>query len=294
VEGRTDTVEVGAAIDGVLSAVYVQEGDAVRRGQLLAEIACDDLRQNELSAQAQAEAARQVKVRLLRGHRDEERLSAEQRTLAAKAVRDQARIHLDRMRSLHQQGVMARVVYEEAQRDFDVAEAQLRAAQRDEELIKAPPLAEEVSRADADIAAAGHRVQLAAEQIAKCAVRAPMDGTILRVLLRKGESFSTISPKPLFTMADLSRLRVRAEVDEKDVTKVQLGQRAAISTNSSEQTMLSGTVVRISPTMGRKKALTGDPADKADRDVLEVLVELPEGTPQLPVGLRVTVRFEGL
>ncbi len=43
--------------------------------------------------------------------------------------------------------------------------------------------------------------------------------------------------------------------------------------------------------MGRKSVLTGDPADKSDRDVLEVTAELEQGATKLPLGLRVTVEF---
>jgi hypothetical protein len=43
--------------------------------------------------------------------------------------------------------------------------------------------------------------------------------------------------------------------------------------------------------MGRKSVLSGDPAEKADRDVLEVIIELDQSAKELPVGLRVTVQY---
>jgi len=52
-----------------------------------------------------------------------------------------------------------------------------------------------------------------------------------------------------------------------------------------------GKVSDIGALMGRKKVRTGDPAEKSDRDVLEVLVDLDETDKRLAVGLRVTVRF---
>jgi multidrug resistance efflux pump len=122
-------------------------------------------------------------------------------------------------------------------------------------------------------------------------VKAPMTGTVLRVLLRPGESFSTISPKPLFTMADLSGRRIRAEVDERDVTKVRLGQKVLITSDALGKQSFDGVVARLATSMGRKKTLTGDPAEKADRDVLEVMVDLDTDGNELPVGLRVTVQF---
>jgi len=48
---------------------------------------------------------------------------------------------------------------------------------------------------------------------------------------------------------------------------------------------------RQTPVMGRRRTLTGDPAEKSDRDVLEWLVDLQPSAQELPLGLRVTVQF---
>jgi len=52
-------------------------------------------------------------------------------------------------------------------------------------------------------------------------------------------------------------------------------------------------IVRIAPIMGRKSVLTGDPAEKSDRDVLEARIALNSKPPVWPIGLRVTVQFLG-
>src|SRR5579872_2340046 len=70
VEGRTETVEVGAATDGVIQNVFVKEGEAVRKGADLAEIGCPDLHAGLQEAISQSDSARQVRARLLRGARD--------------------------------------------------------------------------------------------------------------------------------------------------------------------------------------------------------------------------------
>jgi multidrug resistance efflux pump len=187
--------------------------------------------------------------------------------------------------------VAARSMLDEAQRDYDVAEARLKEAHRQEELVNAPPVSEDLAKADADVTSAENRLRTVSERLSKCTVKAPITGTVLRVLLRPGEAFSTITPKPLFTMSDLSGRRVRAEVDEKDVTKVRVGQRAVVTSDAHSTRKFYGTVSRLAASMGRKKVASGDPAEKADRDVLEVMVDLDETANQLPVGLRVVVRF---
>src|SRR5438270_12700772 len=86
VEGASETTQVGAAADGVLKAVYVKEGQLVKRGTLLAEIACDELQASLQTAIAEADGAREAKARLLHGARDEEKKIASDKTAAARAT----------------------------------------------------------------------------------------------------------------------------------------------------------------------------------------------------------------
>jgi len=120
---------------------------------------------------------------------------------------------------------------------------------------------------------------------------APIAGTVLRVYARAGESFSTVTPRPLFALADASGRRVKAEVDERDLGKVVIGQKVILQTDGLGGKKFTGTVASISSVMGRKSVYTGDPSDKLDRDVLEVEIDLTGDPRSLPIGLRVTVQF---
>jgi multidrug resistance efflux pump len=291
IEGRSETTEVGAAADGVLKAVHVKEGQHVKRGTLLGEIACDDLQPVLQSSMADAEAARQSRTRLLRGAREEEKKIAKEKTSAARATFDEAKSRLEMQRALYEQQEIAKVTYNQAVRDLGIADANFRAALRTEELVSAPPLQEEKARADAEVLAAEWRVRTSQQRIDKCSILAPIDGTILRLYARPGESFSTVTPHPLFSIADTSIRQIRAEIDERDVDKVYVGQKVLIQADALDGRKLNGLVSRISSIMGRKTITTGDPSDKSDRDVLEVVIDLDDNTRPLPLGLRVTAQF---
>jgi multidrug resistance efflux pump len=194
-------------------------------------------------------------------------------------------------RALYQREQVSRASYEQAVRDLGVADANLQAAVRTEELLAAPPLREEKARADAEVLAAEGRVRTVQERIAKCSILAPIDGTVLRVYARSGESFSTVTPRPLFSLADTSTRHIKAEVDERDVDKLCVGQHVIIQADALEGKKLQGSVTRISAVMGRKSISTGDPSDKSDRDILEAVIGLEDNTRSLPIGLRVTVQF---
>jgi len=291
VEGASETTQVGAAADGILKGVYVKEAQFVKRGTLLGEIACDDLQASLQTATAEADGARQSRTRILRGARDEEKKIASEKTAAARATFEEAKSRLEMQRALYQREQVSRATFEQAVRDLGVADANLRAAVRTEELLAAPPLEEDKARADADVLAAEGRVRTAQERIGKCSIVAPIDGTILRVYARRGESFSTVTPRPLFSLADTSSRHIKAEIDERDVDKVSIGQKVVIHADALDGTRLNGSVVRISAMMGRKSISTGDPSDKSDRDILEAVIGLEDNTRSLPIGLRVTVQF---
>ena len=291
VEGASETTQVGAAADGILKAVHVKEGQFVKRGTLLGEIACDELQAGLQTAVAEADGARQTRTRILRGARDEEKKIATEKTAAARATFDEAKSRLEMQRALYQKEQISRASYDQSVRDLGVADANLRTAVRTEELLAAPPLQEEKARADAEVLAAEGRVRTVQERIGKCSILAPIDGTILRVYARRGESFSTVTPRPLFSLADTSSRHIKAEIDERDVDKVSIGQKVVIQADALDGKRLNGSVMRISAMMGRKSISTGDPSDKSDRDILEAVIGLEDNTRSLPIGLRVTVQF---
>jgi hypothetical protein len=111
--------------------------------------------------------------------------------------------------------------------------------------------------------------------------------------MKPGEVVSVVFPQPILSLADTSRFRVRAEVDERDIARVFPGQRVLVHADAFPQQEFTGTIAYAESLMGRKKIRTGDPAEKSDRDVLEVLADLADQDPRLVVGLRVTVQFSG-
>jgi HlyD family secretion protein len=291
VEGLSDTTQVGAAADGILKTVYAKEGQFVQQGTLLGEIDCDDLKAALDTAVADADAARQSRIRLLRGTRDEEKKIASRKTAAAQATFEEAKANLQRQTLLYKGGQIARAAYDQSVRDLGVAEAEFQAADRTEKLLAAPPLPEDKARADAQVLSAEGRVEEARDRIRKCSIFAPIDGTVLRVYARVGESFSTITPRTLFTITDASGRRVKAEVDERDLGKVTIGEPVSILADGYTGKTFTGTVASISSVMGRKSIFAEDPSDKLDRDVVETVITLSSGDRELPIGLRVTVQF---
>jgi len=291
VEGASEAIDVGAGVDGVIAEMRVREGDVVHRGDVLVVIDHRELIAELSGAEAAAEAARQAKVRILRGSRVEERERADADVIAAEAVVRQAESQHRRTAELFAEGIVTAAERDEVRRTLDVSKAQLDAVRKGAQLVKAPPLPEEIAKADAEVRSAEQRITSIQRTLDKSMVRAPMDATVLRTMLRPGETFSVMVPQPILRIADTSRLRVRAEVDERDVARVFPGQQVMVRGDVWPGHGVPGHVSRIGSQMGRKTVRSGDPAEKRDRDVLEVVVDLDGQDPRLVIGLRVTALF---
>lgn len=290
IEGRGESVPVEASIDGVLQRVLVKEGQRIGADEVIAEIGCDELDGQIRAYEAALESAVQARLRTMRGSRDEERRVAEQQVSAADAVLAQAKRHLERMQSLASKDDVPRVAAEEAARDFATAEASRRSAAERLKLALAGPLPEELARADAEVRAAEERSGSAKARRAKCVVRSPISGSVIRVYRKAGEAVSVVMPRPIVDIADLSTREVRVEVDERDIPLIHRGQKARIRLEDYNL-VLNGTVAWTALEMGRKTARSTDPAEKADRDILETVVSFDKNPPNLAIGLRVTVEF---
>ncbi|MEO5922597.1 MAG: efflux RND transporter periplasmic adaptor subunit [Bryobacteraceae bacterium] len=292
VEGRSDAVEVEASADGTIQTLLVREGQWVAKDQVIATLSCDNLDSEVRSLEAAIEATKQARARILRGSRDEEKQLAEENVRNAKIILDQAERQNDRMQMLLSKEDIPRQTAEAAQRDFDTAESAWKTAVQRQKLANSGALPEEIAKADAEVFAAEQKLGAAIAQRAKCTVRSPINGTVTHVNLHVGEAFSTVVPRPIVTIADLSERRIRAEVDERDLAKIHVNQRVRIRAEGLPGPV-GGTVTWSSVVMGRKTARSTDPAERSDRDILETLIVPDRGVGSLPLGLRVVVEFLG-
>ncbi len=292
IEGLTEVVEVGAGVGGVLGAVNVTEGQHVQAGAILARIDRADLEADLQAANDALESARQSRALLKLGSPPDERREAAAKLSAAQASLQEAGQQFERARKLFSEGLISSSdLVEQYKRELAVAQANLDAAEQHQHRITAGPLPEELARADAEVGKAEAVAQAAKAQVEQCVVKARTSGTILRVYRKPGEVYSPQFPQPIVSMADTSSLRVRVEVDERDIGRVFAGQHAVVLVDAYPGQRFTGIVSQVDPVMGRKKVRTGDPAEKSDRDVQEALVDLSQSKVPLLVGLRVTVQF---
>ncbi|MBK7861862.1 MAG: efflux RND transporter periplasmic adaptor subunit [Archangiaceae bacterium] len=129
------------------------------------------------------------------------------------------------------------------------------------------------------------RVAEARARLERLTVRAPGAGTVLRVMVREGEYFNPAAGA-LLTLADLSAIRVRLDIDERQVGQVAVGQPAYVTARAFGERRFEGRVVELAWRMGRKTVRTDEPTERIDTTVREAVVQLEAGS-ELVQGLRV-------
>ena len=236
------SVDISADITGRIIEIPVEEGDQVRRGQLLVRI--DPSLFDAQVARAEASLS-----------------SAEASALQARASRDQAKRAYDRFASLRNQdqNLVSDEELETSRTNFEVAEAVANSA-----------------RHQVDQAKAG--LTDAQEQLAKTILRAPMAGEITRLAVEVGEvavpgTFSRETAL-LMTVSDLSVIQVNVRVDETDVVRLHMWDSTEVTIDAFPDTTFVGRVTKIAKSSVQGASAVGTTNQAVDYDV-EITIDDP-------------------
>ncbi len=142
----------------------------------------------------------------------------------------------------------------------------------------------------AEVEHANSEVAQAKASLQNMIITAPCEGQVLRYLKREGDGCSTFLNEPAVLFADISRLRVRAEFDERFTAHLHSGLKAEVYGSTLGGKTIAGQVAKIEALMGSKTVFARSAAERKDLHVVEVVIDLPSDF-STPVGLRVDVRL---
>lgn len=285
VEPASEEVRVGSEIEGRLEQAP-EEGTRLRAGDIVATLDNHDYQARVALAEAEVSAREAELQRVIAGARAEERREAESAVKEAEATLANAHAEWKRYETLFAENLTAREQVEVRRTRVAEDEARLEAARHHQALVDAAARQEDRDRAQAQVQLARSQLEEARSLLAKTIIRAPISGVVLRRHYRTGETAP--AGAAIVTMGDISRLRVRMELDERDIARVHVGQAAYCTADAYGKRQFTGHIVRVGQMLGRKNIHSDDPAERADTKVLEALIELDPGA-QLPTGLRVDV-----
>ncbi|MDR7433673.1 MAG: efflux RND transporter periplasmic adaptor subunit [Armatimonadota bacterium] len=339
-------VDVRSRATGIVRAVFVEEGTRVEKGQVLVEIDDPDARSAlenalaELSAArarlAQAEAtlalqrasvetaikqaeanlaaARARLAQALAAPQPEDVAQAEEQVRQAEAAVDLAKQNLSRQEQLFASGFISQAQLDQARNQFEVAQAQLRAAQArlaqvkagtqkyDLEVLRAQVRQAEAQLAEAqngmlqvqlreqEVAAARAQVQSAEasvrqtrERLGETRILAPITGIVAKRSVEIGQSVigGTSGGTPVITLADVSMTLAKVYVDETDIARIPRTAQVEITADALPGMKFTGRILRIAPQPVVQQNVTQYP----------VLVRIEDPENRLKLGMTVDAEF---
>lgn len=216
--------EAHAPIATTVKRLSVKEGDHVKKGQLLFQLDDEDIRSQAAKAEAQVKAAQASLSATKNSGTQEEVLTLNAQLIKARNARDVAQRNLDALKHLEQQGAASPGEVRQGETTLQSAQADLNLLeQKQKQRYSAPELAS----TEAQLLEAQAAYASAEDALNKSSVRAPFDGVVYSLPVKIGAFVQT--GELLLQEADLSRVIVRAFVDEPDVGRLQPGERVEIT-----------------------------------------------------------------
>jgi HlyD family secretion protein len=232
-----------------VAEVLVQEGDHVKRGQLLARLDTSRLEPQVARAAADLAAQQQVVERLHRGNRPEEIEQMSANAAASRADAVNARAQYERLRALSDSTAgraLSREDLDAAKDAAEAAEARLTASEKIYALERAGPRREDIAQGEAQLRSLQAGLALLQQQLRDAELRAPVDAVVRSRVVEPGEMSSP--QKTAFTLAIVDPKWVRAYVAETDLGSVHEGLRGSISVDAFPGRAFEGWIGFISPT----------------------------------------------
>lgn len=269
-----------------IAVVLGQEGDRVKRGQILARLDATRLEPEVAEAEATAAAQREAVERLRNGSRPQEIAEARANVESAAADATNARGQYERRKTLAANAVVSQQDLENAKAALDVAEAKFAVNQKALDLVVVGPRKEDISQAEAQLRADEARWALLRRELADAQLVAPVDAVVRTRLMEPGEMASP--QKPVFSLAVTNPKWVRAYVTEPDLGKLHAGMTASITIDSFPDRRFEGWVGFVSP-VAEFTPKTVETAELRTSLVYEVRVFVKDPSDQLHLGSPATV-----
>ncbi|HJZ94278.1 MAG TPA: efflux RND transporter periplasmic adaptor subunit, partial [Gemmataceae bacterium] len=244
-------------VAGRVVKLNIEEGLSFKKGDVLAEIDSTPYQAMNAEAKAQVAAAKYRLTELQRGSRPEEIDQAMAELDDAKAQLEQFRREWVRFEAQKTLAITTRE-YEQAEAGYLSAKKRVEAKQKAYDLVKLGPRQEKIDAGQAEYEATLARLKQAEWKLENCVIKSPVTGVILT---KKAEIGSLINPvvggvsTNLCDIADLRRLEVDLEVNERDISKVRLDQVCRIKPDAFPDRTYEGYVERMMPIANRAKSV---------------------------------------
>jgi HlyD family secretion protein len=255
-------VEIKSKASGIVKKLYVDYGDKIKKGQMLAELDRDEIRARVDQARAQLEAA-SASLSGTRADLERAKVDAEGPDVPM------LKRAYDRAQGMAKEGVVSASALDDAEKNYVMSVNKQNVSKAQLQVLQA-----KIGQAEGQVAQDRANLKQLEEQLSYTTIESPIDGIVLSRDVEIGDAVSSIlvlgsSATLVMTLGDTSEVYVKGKVDESDIGKVYLGQPARIKVESFKDKTFTGKVTKISP-MGVEK-------DNVTTFEVRVSINNPEG-----------------
>ena len=238
-------VEVKSKASGIVKKLYVEYGDRVKQGQLLAQLDKVEIEAQVEQSRAQLQSS---EANLASSQADYERAKVDAEGPDVPLLKRQ----YERSLEMAKDGVVSASALDDADRNYKMALNKQQVAMAQVQVLKA-----KIAQSQADVVHNQANLKQLEEQLSYTDIVSPLEGIVLSRDVEIGDAVSSIlvlgsSATLVMTLGDTSEVYVKGKVDESDIGKVYLGQPARIKVESFKDKTFNGKVTKISP-MGVEK-----------------------------------------
>jgi HlyD family secretion protein len=224
------TVEVSFKIPGRVAERMVDEGEMVKTGQLVARLESQDLDHEVSLRRAELQAVDAELNELLAGSRKEEISQAEAALDSVQAEAKRLADDYRRQETLFSRGVIPQQKFDAAKAAYQASRAQSRQAAEALALVRKGPRKERIEGARARLREAEAALAIAETRLGYADLASPVSGMVLAKNIEPGEQVA--AGTPVITVGELGNVWVRAYINETDLGRVKLGQKARVTTDT--------------------------------------------------------------
>ena len=231
--------DIGTQIVGTVEQVPVEQGQSVKAGQTLIALESGEAR----AAVKQAEVAVAQAEARLRQLRELQLPVADQALRQAQANLDNAKVQYERNKKLYEAGFIGKAALDDSQRNLDVTQTQVDSARKQVETAR--PSGSDHAMAVTALEQARATLQMAQAKLAYTTIRAPWDGVLIARDVERGD---VVQPgKVLMVLSPAGETQIVLQIDERNLSRLQLGQKALASADAYPNERFSAEVVFINP-----------------------------------------------
>jgi multidrug resistance efflux pump len=249
-------ITVSPKVGGMILKLNVEEGQRVKKGDILAQLETVEYSSDYQNARGVADASWQRWLELASGNREEEIEQARAELEENEANRDQYYLDWKRSMDLKRGQVLASKDYEQAYSLYKTTERKVERLRLAYKLMTDGARVERLDAAWADVVQAEAALVKARWRLDNCTVPAPITGTILTKTAEEGNIVNPVTfnlKASICDLADLSDLEVEIKVAERNLKSVFKGQKCEVRPEAFPDRVYPGFVSRLMPTGDRNQ-----------------------------------------